>query len=76
MKNTQELENKETIELLRISSLKAVKRLVSLMNRSNQDSVKLNAAKSILDFHYKQVDLVELQKNIEDLKDLVAANQR
>lgn len=65
--------NKEqTRELLRRASVKAIRSLLKLMQDEEvSESVRCNAARSILELHFKGCELTDIEESIAELRSLM-----
>ncbi|HEX8289184.1 MAG TPA: hypothetical protein VF556_14380 [Pyrinomonadaceae bacterium] len=72
MKKIRSAINEETTSLLQRASFRAVNRLMQLMDDENtQDAVKYASAKTILDLHFKNQELREIQESVQELKEMI-----
>jgi len=60
--------NKETEAAIRSASTRAVSKLLDLMDTADQDTIKYAAAKTILDLHFKTVEINEIERQLEELR--------
>jgi hypothetical protein len=69
----QESSNKQrTRELLRRSSIKAIRRLVKLMEDEDiSEGVRCNAARSILELHFRNCEFADIEESIAELRKLL-----
>ena len=59
--------------LLQRSSIKAIRRLVKLMEDEEiSEGVRCNAARSILELHFKGCELADIEASIAELRNLLA----
>lgn len=67
-------DNKEqTRALLQRSSVKAIRRLVKLMEDEEiSEGVRCNAARSILELHFKGCELTDIEASIAELRQLLS----
>jgi hypothetical protein len=65
--------NKEqTRELLKRASVKAIRSLLKLMQDEEvSESVRCNAARSILELHFKGCELADIEESISELRSLL-----
>ncbi len=70
--------SERTREMLQMAAGRAVVRLVELMNDDNMEvpaSVQYAAARSILDLHFKGIELEDVQESVEELRRLLGESQ-
>jgi len=69
----QESSNKQqTRELLQRSSIKAIRRLVKLMEDEDiSEGVRCNAARSILELHFRNCEFADIEESIAELRKLL-----
>ena len=69
----QESSKKEqTRELLQRSSIKAIRRLVKLMEDEDiSEGVRCNAARSILELHFRNCEFADIEESIAELRKLL-----
>ena len=67
------LDRKEqTRELLQRSSVKAIRRLVKLMEDEDiSEGVRCNAARSILELHFRNCEFADIEESIAELRKLL-----
>jgi len=59
-------------ELLQRASVKAIRRLMKLMEDEEvSESVRCNAARSILELHFKGCELSDIEESIAELRSLL-----
>ncbi len=62
----------QTRELLRRSSIKAIRRLVKLMEDEDiSEGVRCNAARSILELHFRNCEFADIEESIAELRTLM-----
>jgi hypothetical protein len=70
--------SERTRELLQMAAMRAVKRLVELMEGDSEDvpaSIQFASARSILDLHFKGMELEDVQASVEELKLLIGESK-
>jgi len=69
----QESSNKQqTRELLQRSSIKAIRRLVKLMEDEDiSEGVRCNAARIILELHFRNCEFADIEESIAELRKLL-----
>jgi DNA invertase Pin-like site-specific DNA recombinase len=71
--------SERTRELLSLAASRAVRRLVELMENDAQievpASVQYAAARSILDLHFKGIELEDVQESVDELRRLLGESQ-
>jgi hypothetical protein len=61
-----------TRELLQRASIKAIRRLVKLMEDEDiSEGVRCSAARSILELHFKGCELADIEESIAELRSLL-----
>jgi uncharacterized protein YPO0396 len=62
----------QTRELLQRASIKAIRRLVRLMeDKYTSESVRCNAARSILELHFRNCEFADIEESIAELRKLL-----
>lgn len=60
-------------ELLQRSSIKAIRRLVKLMEDEDiSEGVRCNAARSILELHFRNCEFADIEESIAELRKLLS----
>lgn len=63
----------QTRELLQRSSIKAIRRLVKLMEDEDiNEGVRCNAARSILELHFRNCEFADIVESIAELRKLLS----
>ena len=73
--NMQQLSNRreQTRELLQRASIKAIRRLVKLMEDEEiSEGVRCNAARSILELHFRNCEFADIEQSIAELRQLLS----
>jgi hypothetical protein len=69
--------SERTRELLQLAATQAVKRLVELMNDSDVPaSVQFASARSIIELHYKGMEIEDIQASVDELRQLIVSDSR
>jgi hypothetical protein len=69
--------SERTRELLQLAATQAVKRLVELMNDSDVPaSVQFASARSILDLHFRGMEIEDIQASVDELRQLIVRDSR
>jgi len=62
----------QTRDLLQRASIKAIRRLVKLMEDEDiGEGVRCNAARSILELHFRSCEFADIEESIADLRKLL-----
>ncbi len=63
----------QTRQLLQRASIKAIRRLVKLMEDEDiGEGVRCNAARSILELHFRNCEFADIEESIAELRELLS----